>query len=137
MVLDPKMLNDFRTRFETERSRMLAQITKSSEVVGVASEDRMDDLDFSVAEVEAQMELRLRTREALYLRKVNQALARIQEGPFGLCDDCGDAISFKRLESRPTATLCVDCKETEERRELGHIDGHRSKSLGKGLRVAN
>lgn len=82
------------------------------------------------------MRTRLRNREAIFLKKLDEALERISGGSFGLCEDCGDDIEIKRLEARPTATLCVTCKETQERHEHSHIDGHRPKSVGARLRLA-
>jgi DnaK suppressor protein len=82
------------------------------------------------------MRMRLRNREALFLRKIDEALRRIADGSFGECEECGDDIELKRLEARPTATMCVACKEEAERREHVHIDGHRPKSLGAKLRLA-
>jgi DnaK suppressor protein len=57
------------------------------------------------------------SREGLYLRKIESALSRIQNGSFGQCDDCGEEIEIKRLEARPTTTSCIACKEQEEKRE--------------------
>ena len=68
--------------------------------------------------------------------EVEEALKRVSGGTFGDCEDCGDEIELKRLEARPTATLCVSCKETQEHREHSHIDGHRPKSMGARLRLA-
>ena len=76
------------------------------------------------------MRMRLRNREMLYLKKVNEALRRIQDGIFGLCEMCEEPIEVRRLEARPTATLCVSCKEEEERSEKATANGRRHKSLG-------
>ena len=96
----------------------------------------MDEVDFTSFEIENQMRMRLRNRESLYLKKIEEALDRIQAGVFGLCDKCEEDIEMKRLEARPTTTLCVACKESEERSEKLHIDGHKHKSLGKTIRFA-
>ncbi len=74
-----------------------------------------DPNDRATQESEFGLELRTRDRERKLLRKINSALARIEEGSYGYCDETGEEIGLKRLEARPVATLCV---EAQERREL-------------------
>jgi DnaK suppressor protein len=74
--------------------------------------------------------MRLLNRETLYIKKLDEALRRIEEGTFGECDDCGEDIEIRRLEARPTATLCVSCKEEQERKEILTAVGREHKSLG-------
>lgn len=134
MNRSPEFQNKFKSLFETEKQKLLHSTRIVSEQFTVHSEDLMDEMDFSSFEIESQMRMRLRNREALYLKKVDEALERIAAGVFGLCDKCEEDIELKRLEARPTTTLCVACKETEERSEKLHIDGHKHKSLGKTVR---
>ena len=68
------------------------------------------------------MRIRLRNREASYLKKIEFALLRIKEGNFGECEDCGDEIDVRRLEARPTTSLCIGCKEEQERGEKSFAD---------------
>ena len=79
------------------------------------------------------MRMRLRNRESLLIKKIDEALVRIEEGTFGLCEACEEDIEIKRLEARPTATLCISCKEDQERMEGNTADGRRPKSLGTEL----
>lgn len=74
-----------------------------------------DPNDRATQESEFGLELRTRDRERKLLRKINDALVRIEEGRYGYCDETGEEIGLKRLEARPVATLCV---EAQERREL-------------------
>jgi len=74
-----------------------------------------DPNDRATQESEFGLELRTRDRERKLLRKIDQALIRIDEGSYGFCDDTGEEIGLKRLEARPVATLCL---EAQERREL-------------------
>jgi DnaK suppressor protein len=74
-----------------------------------------DPNDRATQESEFGLELRTRDRERKLLRKIDQALARIDEGSYGFCDETGEEIGLKRLEARPVATLCL---EAQERREL-------------------
>ena len=74
-----------------------------------------DPNDRATQESEFGLELRTRDRERKLLRKIEQALIRIDEGSYGYCEDTGEEIGLKRLEARPVATLCL---EAQERREL-------------------
>ncbi|EKD38754.1 MAG: hypothetical protein ACD_75C00621G0006, partial [uncultured bacterium] len=62
-------------------------------------------------------ELRIRDRERKLLSKIDEAIARIDDGSYGICEDCGEEIGLKRLEARPVTTLCIDCKTLQETRE--------------------
>lgn len=73
--------------------------------------------DRATQEEEFSLELRTRDRERKLLKKIERALYRISNNEFGYCEKCGMEIGFKRLEARPTAELCIDCKEVEERKE--------------------
>jgi DnaK suppressor protein len=63
------------------------------------------------------LELRNRDRERKLIKKINEMIAKIDAGEYGYCDKCGVEIGLNRLEARPTATLCIDCKTLEEIRE--------------------
>lgn len=73
-----------------------------------------DSVDQSLEERECHLDMRLKGRNFVYLKKVQEALVRIDEGTFGECHDCGCQINSKRLLARPTATRCLSCKEEEE-----------------------
>ncbi|MBC7386759.1 MAG: TraR/DksA family transcriptional regulator [Cryobacterium sp.] len=126
----------FKTLFDAEKKRLLFNGRVEGGQYAIASDDMMDEMDFSSIEIENQMRMRLRNREVLYLKKIEEALERIGAGTFGLCGTCEEDIELKRLEARPTTTLCVSCKETEERSEKLHIDGHQHKSLGRAVKFA-
>jgi DnaK suppressor protein len=76
-----------------------------------------DPNDRASQESDIALELRNRDRERRLIKKVDEALARIREGEYGYCDNCGVEIGLRRLEARPTATLCIDCKTLDEIRE--------------------
>ena len=63
------------------------------------------------------MELRTRDRERKLLKKINESLDLLDENEYGFCESCGIEIGIRRLEARPTATLCIDCKTLDEIRE--------------------
>jgi DnaK suppressor protein len=135
-MMNQEMILKFKGMFEEQRKQLMYSQEFINEEFFVQKDDLLDEVDITSTEMEQEMRMRLRNREALFLKKLDEALARINDGSFGTCGDCGDGIEFKRLEARPTATLCVHCKEEQERGEHMHIDGHQLKSLGKKLRLA-
>jgi DnaK suppressor protein len=76
-----------------------------------------DPSDRATLEEEFALELRTRDRERKLIRKIDESLAAIDRGDYGYCESCGIEIGIRRLEARPTATLCIDCKELDEIRE--------------------
>jgi DnaK suppressor protein len=76
-----------------------------------------DPNDRASQESDIALELRNRDRERKLIKKIDEAIGRIEAGEYGYCDSCGVEIGLKRLEARPTATMCIDCKTLEEMRE--------------------
>ena len=76
-----------------------------------------DPNDRATQESEFSMELRTRDRERKLIRKIDEALDKLEDGEYGFCDACGVEIGIRRLEARPTANLCIDCKTLDEIRE--------------------
>ncbi|MGF1612516.1 MAG: RNA polymerase-binding protein DksA [Gammaproteobacteria bacterium] len=76
-----------------------------------------DPNDRATQESEFTLELRARDRERKLIRKIDEALAAIDNSEYGYCESCGVEIGIRRLEARPTATLCIDCKVLDEIRE--------------------
>jgi DnaK suppressor protein len=136
MMMTREELLKFKTLFEGEKRRLIYTQNLINEDFHFQEDDLLDTTDLTSSELERSMRMRLRNREALYMKKIEDALKRISEGTFGECQDCGKPIGIKRLLARPTADFCVLCKEEQETREQQHIDGHRSKSLGAKLRLA-
>lgn len=124
------VLNRFKKVFEGQKHNILFNDRILREDFNVNGDDRLDELDQATTDVEQSMRMRLRNRELLYLKKIDEALSRIDEGTFGECDNCGSDIEVRRLEVRPTATLCIACKEEEERKEVLTAAGRQHKSLG-------
>jgi DnaK suppressor protein len=73
--------------------------------------------DQATAETDRNFMLRLRGREQRLLKKIEQALERVENGIFGICEDCGNEINIQRLEARPVTTMCIDCKTLQEEEE--------------------
>ena len=76
-----------------------------------------DPADRATQEEEFSLELRARDRERKLIKKIDETIGRIDANDYGYCDSCGVEIGLKRLEARPTATLCIDCKTLDELRE--------------------
>lgn len=76
-----------------------------------------DPNDRASQETDIAIELRNRDRERKLIKKIDETLALIDSGDYGFCDKCGIEIGIQRLEARPTATLCIDCKTLEEIKE--------------------
>jgi DnaK suppressor protein len=73
--------------------------------------------DQASAEIDRNFTLRLRDRERKLLKKIDEALEKIENGTYGICDICGQEIGIKRLEARPVTTMCIDCKTEQEEEE--------------------
>ncbi len=80
-----------------------------------------DPADRATQEEEFALELRTRDRERKLIRKIDETLERIRKDDYGFCDQCGIEIGLRRLEARPTATLCIDCKTLEELKEKQRV----------------
>ncbi len=81
-------------------------------------DDFADEIDSASSESGVAFVGRLRERERALLQKVEASLAKIEAGTFGVCISCGEDIGLKRLEARPVADLCIDCKNEQEKREV-------------------
>lgn len=101
-----------------ERSRILSEGDKT---LGNGLQQSPDDLpdfaDQSSFESDRNFLLRLRDRERKLLAKIDDALQRIEDGSFGICEECGKDIGLKRLKARPVVTLCIECKTKQEEEE--------------------
>ena len=76
-----------------------------------------DPVDRAAQEEEFSLELRNRDRERRLIKKIDKTIQRIDDDDFGYCDSCGVEIGIRRLEARPTAELCIDCKTLAELKE--------------------
>jgi len=80
-------------------------------------DDFPDEMDAASSEINLAFTGRLRERERHLLAKIEQALQKMENNEYGLCENCGEEIGLKRLEARPVAELCIDCKSEQERLE--------------------
>jgi DnaK suppressor protein len=128
--MKPEIIQRFKNIFELQRDRISFNERIIREDFSVCEDDRSDEIDQATTDIEQSMRMRLLNRETLYIKKIKEALKRIEDGTFGECEECGEDIELKRLEARPTATLCVSCKEEQERKEVLTAAGRAHKSLG-------
>ena len=99
------------------KKQLMQQVDETvSHLQGEASHSA-DVLDRAAQEEEFNIELRTRDRERKLIRKIEKTLELLKEEDYGYCESCGAEIGLKRLEVRPTATLCVDCKTVDEIKE--------------------
>lgn len=80
-----------------------------------------DPNDRATQEEEFTLELRTRDRERKLIKKIDESLLALEKGDYGFCESCGTEIGIRRLEARPTATLCIDCKTLDEIREKNRV----------------
>ncbi len=130
--LSLKQINNIKSLLLHEKQQLLSKATEE-DAFHLKKEELSDVLDEASANTETSKTLRFRNREIFYLKKINQALERIEQGTYGLCEDCNGEISYERLLARPTAELCIACKEEAELNEHHNIHGNRSKSLGQTM----
>lgn len=80
-------------------------------------DDLYDDVDAASVDVDHNLLFRIRGREAHLIKKIDEALAKIEAGTYGVCAECGEDINIERLKARPVAPLCIACKEEQEKME--------------------
>lgn len=95
-----------------------------------------DEVDQSISDYFNSHLLRFRNRDTFYVKKIDKALKKFEKNDYGKCDECDYWIKFERLLARPTAELCIVCKEESERDESSSFIGMQSKSMGKAVDLA-
>ena len=117
-ALKKKDLKRFEKLLIEKKEEILKNAKKTlNEDMTLAQDDMPDEMDLASSEYIQSFTFRLRGREGTFLKKIDHALAKIEEGTFGVCEECGEPIAVKRLEARPETTLCIRCKEDQERVE--------------------
>lgn len=124
--MNKTLLARFKKLFEQQKKNLLFNDRIVSDDMDVRSGELLDEVDQASHDIEQSMRIRLRNREVFHMHTVESALRKIEEGTFGECEGCGDDIELKRLQARPTATLCLSCKEEEEKRDMGGVGTRKS-----------
>ena len=116
--LNPKQLKELKELLQSRKRKILEAEEQLMEADRESAGLRhADEVDLASAEWDATVEHRMRGRDVALLKKINKALVLVDEGGYGECENCGNHIGFKRLLARPEATLCIECKEEQERVE--------------------
>lgn len=115
--MNPAQLAHFRKILEDIKKELGQDIDRAVHTMQDEATVFADPNDRASQESDMTLELRNRDRERKLIKKIDEIIAKIDEGDYGYCDSCGIEIGLKRLEARPTATLCIDCKTLDEIRE--------------------
>jgi len=121
--LGKKDIARFKQILEERRVHITELVKQTREQgIGFDREDLPDEVDLATTESGQAMNLMLRDRERVLLRKIEKSLEKIDQGEYGLCENCGDPIELKRLEARPVTDLCILCKEEQEQMERSYAE---------------
>lgn len=121
--LNPDQIKHFQRLLEEKRNLLFNQAkeTLENEMI-LSADDRFDEVDQASSEYMQSFSFRLRGRERYLMSKIEHALRKIEEGTYGVCEECDEPISLKRLEARPEAPLCIQCKEAQEKEEAVYAE---------------
>ncbi len=119
---DEEYMNDaqkvhFRAILNAWKRELMEEVDMTINHMQEEAANFADPSDRASQEEEFSLELRTRDRERKLTKKINEALERLDHDDYGFCDSCGVDIGIRRLEARPTATLCIDCKTLAEIKE--------------------
>ena len=128
--LTKKQLETLKNKLIEEKESLVFNESKA-EGLDLALINSGDDVEQSISDYNNSHQLRFRNREVFYAKKIEKALKKFETNEYGLCNECGCWIRFERLLARPTAEMCIICKEESERDESTSFVGRQSKSLGR------
>ncbi|MBF0548895.1 MAG: RNA polymerase-binding protein DksA [Deltaproteobacteria bacterium] len=115
--MDKETLDYFKDLLQERLAELLSEAKETLSGMTTSKESFPDPTDRASLESDRNFTLRIRDRERKLINKIKDALERIENGTFGICDSCGDEIGIGRLKARPVTTLCVDCKTRQEAAE--------------------
>ena len=115
--MSKKMLEHFRAILNAWKQELLEEVSRTVHTMQDETANHPDPNDRASQETDMSLELRSRDRERKLIKKIEEATAKIDSNDYGYCETCGVEIGVQRLEARPTATLCIDCKTLDEIRE--------------------
>ena len=116
-MLTKKKLTYFKKLLNERLDELLQEATKTVSGMTTHKENLPDPADRASLESNRNFTLRIRDRERKLINKIKDALERIDDGTYGICDECEEKISEARLKARPVTTLCIDCKKRQESEE--------------------
>ncbi len=115
--MNADQLKHFRNILLGWKQELMEEVDRTMHHMQEDAANYADPADRATQEEEFSLELRTRDRERKLIKKIDKTIDRIDEDDYGFCDSCGVEIGIRRLEARPTATLCIDCKTLAEIKE--------------------
>ena len=116
-------LKKFKQLLEDRREEILKKAKQTlDEDMTLDQDDLPDEMDLASSEYLQSFTFRLRGREKFLMDKIQLALRKIDEGTYGTCEECEETIALKRLQARPEAPLCIQCKEAQEKEEAVYAE---------------
>jgi len=114
--LREKRLKEIRKKLNQQREALISEAGIA--LTALPDETLFPELgDQASAEIDRNFMLKLKGRERKLLAKIDEAIEKIDNGTYGICESCGDEINIKRLEARPVTTMCIECKTEQEEEE--------------------
>lgn len=115
--MNSTQLDHFRSILSNWRQELMEEVDRTKQHMQTELNNYADPNDRASQEEEFNLELRTRDRERKLLKKIGKTIDLINKGDYGFCETCGVEIGIRRLEARPTADLCIDCKTLAEIKE--------------------
>ncbi len=115
--MNEAQIEHFRQILTNWKSELMGEVDRTVHHMQDEAANFPDPNDRATQESEFSLELRTRDRERKLIKKIDEALQNLERGDYGYCETCGIEIGIRRLEARPTATQCIDCKTLDELRE--------------------
>ncbi len=115
--MDKATVEQFRELLQQQLDELLREAGKTATEMADEKTNFPDPTDRASLESDRNFELRIRDRERKLISKIREAIERIEEGNFGVCESCEEEIGEARLRARPVTTMCIDCKTEQERQE--------------------
>jgi len=115
--MEQEKLEEFRQILQSQLDDLLREAGKTVSEMTDEKTNFPDPTDRASLESDRNFELRIRDRERKLIMKIREAIERIGDGTFGICESCEEEIGEARLRARPVTTLCIDCKTEQERQE--------------------
>lgn len=119
--MNDNQIEHFREILENWKQSLMEEVDRTVNHMKDDAANFPDPNDRATQEEEFTLELRTRDRERKLIKKIKQSIEDLDKGDYGYCESCGTEIGIRRLEARPTATLCIDCKTLDEIREKNRV----------------
>ena len=116
-MLNKKQLKYFKNLLNEKFEDLLNEVDRTVSGMSDLNENMPDPTDRATLESDRNFTLRIRDRERKLIGKIKDALERIENGTYGICESCEEDISDERLKARPVTTLCIECKKKQEDEE--------------------